>query len=165
MYPLDNTDTKILRALQADGRVPLTQLGGQLGIPHGTARDRIRKLENAGVIEQYTAVISPTRVGYLINCYVQLTLDHRVDVAQSIEALMAIEEVTEIHILAAEIDALVRIWARDVEHLRQILYEKFTEIPGLVRTTTVVVLNSYVKAMPLPAPAGEATSQANPRAG
>ncbi len=150
MYRLDDMDVKILQALQADGRVPLTQLSAELGIPHGTVRDRIRKMENAGVIERYAAVVNPAKVGYLINCFVQLTLDHQVDVNKSIEALMNIEEVTEIHILAAEIDALVRIWARDVEHLRQILYDKFATIPGMTRTTTVVVLNSQVKPAPLP---------------
>ncbi len=150
MYRLDSTDIKILQALQTDGRVPLTQLSTQLGIPHGTARDRIRKMEKAGVIERYVAVVNPAKVGFLINCFVELTLDHQVDVSQPIEALLNIEEVTEIHILAAEIDVLVRIWARDVEHLRRILYEKFTTIPGMVRTTTVVVLNSQVKPVPVP---------------
>jgi DNA-binding Lrp family transcriptional regulator len=149
MYELDDTDAKILQALQTDGRIPLTQLSTQLDIPHGTLRDRIRKMENAGVIERYTAVISPAKVGCHINCFVELTLDHQVEIGGAIKALMNMEEVTEIHTLTGEIDALVRIWARDIEHLRQILYDKFATIPGMVHTNTVVVLSTQVKPLPL----------------
>jgi len=149
MYKLDNTDVKILYALQAEGRMPLTQLSTQLGIPHGTIRDRIRKLENAGVIERYTAVINPAKVGYRINCFIEMTLDHQVEVSRAIDALMKIEEVSEIHLLTGEVDVFVEIWATDIEHLRQILYDKLTTIPGMVRTTTLVVLSKQVKPIPL----------------
>jgi Lrp/AsnC family transcriptional regulator for asnA, asnC and gidA len=149
MYNLDDTDVKILEALQADGRIPLTQLSTQLGIPHGTIRDRIRKMENAGVIERYVAVINPAKAGYLINCFVELTLDHRVDVSQAIDALIQIDEVSELHLLTGEVDVFVGIWARDIEHLRHILYDRFTTIPGMVRTNTLMVLNKQTKPVPL----------------
>ena len=149
MYPLDEIDIKIIQALQADGRAPLTQLSEQLQSPHATIRDRIHKMEKAGVIEGYTAIINPAKIGYLINCYVELVLDHQVETEQAIQALMTIEEVTEIHILTGETDAFVRIWASDIEHLRQILYAKFANIPGMVRTNTVVVLGTRQKPVPL----------------
>ena len=149
MYKLDNLDVKLLVALQTDGRIPLTQLSAQLRVPHGTIRDRIRKLENAGVIERYTAVINPARAGYLINCFIEMTLDHQVEVSRAIDALMKIEEVREIHLLTGEVDVFVEIWARDIEHLRSILYDKLTAVPGMVRTTTLVVLNKQVKPIPL----------------
>jgi DNA-binding Lrp family transcriptional regulator len=149
MYKLDDTDAKILQALQTNGRIPLTQLSTQLNVPHGTLRDRIRKMEKTGVIERYTAVINPAKVGCNINCYVELTLDHQVDTSKAIKALMKMEEVTEIHTLTGEIDALVRIWARDIEHLRQILYDKFAAMPGMVHTNTVVVLSTQIKPLPL----------------
>ena len=149
MYKPDNLDIKLLLALQADGRIPLTQLSAQLGVPHGTIRDRIRKLENAGVIERYTAVINPAKAGYLINCFIEMTLDHQVEVSQAIDALMKIEEVREIHLLTGEVDMFVEIWARDIEHLRSILYDKLTAVPGMVRTTTLVVLDKQVKPIPL----------------
>jgi len=149
VYKPDNLDIKLLLALQADGRIPLTQLSAQLGVPHGTIRDRIRKLENAGVIERYTAVINPAKAGYLINCFIEMTLDHQVEVSQAIDALMKIEEVREIHLLTGEVDVFVEIWATDIEHLRHILYDKLTAVPGMVRTTTLVVLDKQVKPIPL----------------
>jgi DNA-binding Lrp family transcriptional regulator len=145
MYNLDSTDVKILQALQSDGRVPLTQLSDQLGIPHATLRDRIRKLENAGVIERYAAVINPAKVGFMVTCFVELTLDHQVETSRTLAALMNIEEVVTVHLLTGATDALVQIWAKDLEHLRQILYDKFANIPGMIRTSTSVVLDTRVK--------------------
>ncbi|MBM3124843.1 MAG: Lrp/AsnC family transcriptional regulator [Chloroflexi bacterium] len=149
MDNLDNIDIKILHGLQADARLPLTQLSKQLGIPHGTVRDRIRKLEEAGVIEGYAAILNPAKLGYLLNCLVQVTLDQRVEISEAVEALLKIEEVTEIQTLTGEVDAFVRIWARDKEHLRQILYEKLTGVPGMIRTSTIMVLGAYTKPLPL----------------
>jgi len=152
MYKFDNTDIKILQILQTDVRLPLTQLSEQLGIPHGTVRDRIRKMEEAGVIECYTAILNPAKLGFLMNCLVQVTLDQQVENSLAVEALLKIKEVTEIQLLTGEVDAFVRIWAKDVEHLRQILYDKFTSIPGMVRTNTIIVLDTQSKPLPLPAP-------------
>ena len=151
MYKLDNTDVKILHILQTDVKLPLTQLSEQLGIPHGTVRDRVRKMEEAGVIECYAAILNPAKLGFLMNCLVEVTLDQQVENSLAIEALLKIEEVTEIHTLTGDVDAFVRIWARDVEHLRQILYDKFTNIPGMVRTNTIIVLGTHTKPLPLPA--------------
>lgn len=148
MYQLDDTDAKILEALQTDGRVALTQLSDQLGIPHATLRDRIRKLEQAGVIEGYTAIIDMARAGFTISCFVELVLDHQVETKLAIEALMNIEQVTELYLLTGETDVLVRIWARDIEHLREILHVKFAAIPGLLRSNALVVLGKHTKPIP-----------------
>ncbi len=150
MYPLDHLDIQILEALQTDGRATMAQLSERLDIPHATLRDRIRKMENAGVIEGYTAIINPAQVGFPITCFIELVLDHRVETGRAVKALMAIEEVTEVYLLTGETDALVRIWARDVAHLREILYDRFVKIPGLVRTNTLMVLGTHHKRAPLP---------------
>ena len=150
MYKLDRIDAEILKVLQINGRIPVTQLSAQLKIPHATARDRIRKMEEAGVIEGYTVLINPAEVGFLTSGFVQFTLDQQVDLNRTVEALMNIEEVTEIYVLTGDIDALVRIWARDIEHLRRILYEKFNVVPGMIRTSTTVILAKWVKPLLLP---------------
>jgi len=117
---------------------------------YGTVRDRIRKMEDAGVIERYATILNPANLGFLLNCFVEVTLDQQVENNSAIEALLKIEEVTEIHTLTGNMDAFVRIWARDVEHLRRILYDKFTNIPGMVRTNTIIVLGTHAKPLPLP---------------
>ena len=150
MYKLDSIDIKILEILQKDVKLPLTQLSEQLAIPHGTIRDRIRKMEEAGVIEGYAIVLNPAQLGHLMNCLVAVTLDQQVEISLVIEALLKIDEVTEIQILTGDVDAFVRVWATDVEHLRHILYGKFTNIPGMLRTNTIMALGTYTKPLPLP---------------
>lgn len=149
MFKADEIDIKILRILQTDVKLPLTQLSEQLGIPHGTVRDRIRKMEEADVIEGYALLLNPAKLGFLLNCLVEVTLDQQVENDLAIEALLKIEEVTEIQILTGDVDVLVRIRARDLEDLRHILYEKFTSIQGLLRTNTTMVLGTYTKPLSL----------------
>jgi DNA-binding Lrp family transcriptional regulator len=150
MVELDGMDLRILEILQAEGRIPLTRLSVRLDVPHSTVRDRLRRLEEAGAIDSYTAVINPSTVGFPVSAFVMVTLDQRLETASAVEALMNIDEVTETYLLTGDIDVLVRIWARDVEHLRCILYQKFTDVPGLLRTNTVIVLDSQLKPERLP---------------
>jgi Lrp/AsnC family transcriptional regulator for asnA, asnC and gidA len=150
MLQLDSMDIRILRMLQTEGRMPLTKLSGCLNVPHTTVRDRLKRLEEAGVIDRYEAVIDPAKVGFPVSAFVMVTLDQRLETAPAVEALMNVDEVSETYLLTGDIDVLVRIWARDVEHLRYILYQKLNTIPGLIRTNTVIVLDSQSKAEWLP---------------
>jgi DNA-binding Lrp family transcriptional regulator len=151
---MDEVDIKILRILQQEGRIPITQLSAQLEIPHATLRDRIRKMERAGVIDGYKAVIDPVKVGLLITGFVQITLDHRLQssLQETITTLMSIEEVSEFYVLTGETDIFVRIHARDIDHLRQIIFEKLNRIPGFQRSDTGVVLASGRKCFAIPEP-------------
>ncbi len=150
MPELDSTDIRILRMLQTEGRMPLTKLSEFLNIPHTTVRDRIRRMEEAGVIDRYETVINLAKVGFYVLAFVMVTLDQRVDIAKAVEALMDMDEVSETYLLTGDIDLLVRISAKDVAHLRHILYQKFNSIPGLIRTNTVIVLDSQSKPTQLP---------------
>jgi Lrp/AsnC family transcriptional regulator for asnA, asnC and gidA len=150
MLELDSMDIRILRMLQSGGRMPLTKLSGRLSAPHTTIRDRLRRLEEAGVIDRYEAVIDPAKVGFPVSAFIMVTLDQRLETARAVEALMNVDEVSETYLLTGDIDVLVRIWAKDVEHLRYILYQKLNQIPGLLRTNTVIVLDSRCKSERLP---------------
>ena len=144
---LDSIDVKILRILQREGRIPITQLSAHLNIPHATVRDRIRKMESEGVIEGYEAVIKPARIGLSITGFVQITLDHRLQTSlqHTIDALMSIPEVSEFHVLTGETDIFLRIHATDMDHLRDIIFEKLYKMPGFQRSNTGVVLASGKK--------------------
>lgn len=150
MGQLDSVDVMILEMLQSDGRVPLTKLSASLHLPHTTLRDRLRRLEESGVITHYSAVIEPAQVGLPVSAFVMVTLDQQLETSQAVDALMDIEEVTETYLLTGDVDVLVRISARDVEHLRHILYQKFVNVPGLLRTNTMIILDSCLKRGRLP---------------
>jgi DNA-binding Lrp family transcriptional regulator len=135
--------------------MPLTHLGDQLGLAHSTIRDRVRRMEEAGVITGYQVQICPERLGWTICGYIMLTTDQRVPISLAIKALARVPEVAETYLLSGDVDVLVKIWARDIPHLSEIVYEKIRLIPGLQRMNTVLVLGKQIKPGAVPIAGGE----------
>ena len=150
MERLDDLDVQIIDILQAEGRIPVTHIGSSIGVPHTTVRDRIQRLEEEGVIEGYTAVINPAKVGYLISCLVHVTMEQKMELEETIAMLRGIDEVTEFLVLTGGTDIAVRIYARDIGHLRDIIYDKIKSIPGFLRSNTQVVLASGTAPLAFP---------------
>lgn len=142
MEKLDALDIQIIDILQSEGRIPVTQIGARIDVPHPTVRDRIRRLEEEGVIEGYAAVINPAKVGYLISCLVQVSMEQNLELDETLAVLRGIDEVTEFLVLTGATDIAVRVYARDIDHLRDIIYRKIKSIPGFIRSNTQVVLAS-----------------------
>ncbi len=142
MEKLDALDIQIIDILQSEGRIPVTKIGARINVPHTTVRDRIQRLEEEGVIEGYAAVINPGKVGYLISCLVQVTMEQKMDLEETITVLRGIDEVTEFLVLTGGTDIAVRVYARDINHLRDIIYRKIKSLPGFIRSNTQVVLAS-----------------------
>jgi Lrp/AsnC family transcriptional regulator, leucine-responsive regulatory protein len=142
MDKLDKLDIQIIDILQSEGRIPVTQIGARIDVPHTTVRDRIQRLEEEDVIERYAAVINPAKVGYLISCLVHVTMEQKMDLEETISVLRGIDEVTEFLVLTGGTDIAVRVYSRDIDHLRDIIYRKIKSIPGFIRSNTQVVLAS-----------------------
>ncbi len=150
MDKLDRLDIQIIQILQTEGRIPITQIGARINVPHTTVRDRIQRLEDEGVIEGYTAVINPAKLGYLISCLVHITVEQKLQLEETIAVLRGIDEVTEFLVLTGDTDIAVRLYARDVDHLREIIYNKIKTIPGFLRSNTHIVLISGTEPIKIP---------------
>ncbi len=149
MYTLDELDRKILDILQADGRASHVQIARQLGVGHTRVRDRILRMEQVGVIRGYRAEIDPTVLGWDVLCIVQMTTDQQQDFDRLVEDILAIDEVVEVTNVTGEVDAHVRVWARDVAHLREILYNKLSVLPAHKSTNSTIVLKRWTKPLNL----------------
>lgn len=149
MYELDKLDKQILAILQQDGRSSHVNIAKQLGVGHTRVRDRILRMEEAGVITGYRAVVDPARLGHNILCIVQMETEQRLDFEEMVDQLLAVDEVIEVANVTGEMDAHIRIWARDVAHLRNILYHKLSILPAHKRTTTTLVLKRWTKPLGL----------------
>lgn len=145
MLPLDNLDKKVLALLQKNGRASHTEIARQLKVGHTRVRDRILRMEEAGVITDYRAVINPQVLGYGIHCAILIEVDQRHDFDTFVDDLMAMDEVVEVVNLTGEYDVIVRIWARDIAHLRDVLYNKISALPAHVRTLSNMVLDHRQK--------------------
>ena len=149
MFKLDELDRKILKILQLDGRASHVNIAKQVGVGHTRVRDRVLRLEEAGVIEGYQANINPATIGQGIHCLVQFEADQRQDFEAFIQSLMRIDEVVEVVNVTGQIDAYIRIWARDIAHLREIIYNKLSPLPAHKSTNSSIVLKQWQKPLEL----------------
>jgi Lrp/AsnC family leucine-responsive transcriptional regulator len=145
LYELDELDKQILTILQQDGRASHVSIAKQLHTSHTRVRDRVLRLEEVGIIEGYRAVINPTVLGQGILCVVQVEVDQSMDFNEFVEQLLHIDEVIEVMNMTGPFDAQVQIWARDVPHLRDILYDKISVLAAHKSTTSTIVLQRWEK--------------------
>ena len=149
MVELDELDKQILQILQEDGRASNVSIGKRVGVGHTRVRDRILRMEEAGVITGYQAVINPFIMGLGILCIVQLKVDQGLDFIELVNQLLQIDEVIEVSNVTGEFDAHIRIYARDVTHLRDILYNKLSMLPAHKSTSSTIVLQQWHKPLGL----------------
>ncbi|UIN19616.1 Lrp/AsnC family transcriptional regulator [Herbaspirillum frisingense] len=135
---LDRLDWRILEALQHDARMSNTELGKQIGLSQPAITARIRKLEDRGVIEGYTARINPGLVGHNISAMVRIRTTHA-EIKRCLFAFEAMPEIIEAHRITGEDCFIVRVVVEEMAQLE-------AAIDALARfgpVTTSVILASY----------------------
>lgn len=137
---IDDIDRKVLTELQEDARVSYAELGRRVGLTTPAVIERVRKLEDAGVITGYRAEIDPAKVGLPIIAFVRMSITG-VDYSHIIEVAEQSEEVLECHRGTGGDSFIMKVAVSSVEHLQQII-DKLTPY-GI--TTTAIVLSSPVK--------------------
>ncbi|MBK6513355.1 MAG: Lrp/AsnC family transcriptional regulator [Polyangiaceae bacterium] len=157
---LDAIDRKILSLLQDNGRMTNAALAEAVGLTPTPMLQRIRKLEQSGVITGYMAMVDPSKVGRAVLAFIHVTLrSHGVPVHQRFLELVArLPEVLECHHIAGEEDFLLKIAVRDIAEVETFLLRRLgaTDVIGRVKTT--FVLSTSKRTGPLvPAGAEEAT--------
>ncbi len=140
---MDKIDVEILRGLQENGRITNSELAKGVGLSAPSVLERVRKLEDSGVIVRYTTLVDPKKVGRGTTCFVAVSLSlHQL---RSIKAFQSrieeIPEVMECHHITGEEDFLLRVVVRDMQHYEELLLSRLTNIPGLSRLKTMVVLS------------------------
>ena len=148
---LDTFDLAIIEALQRDARASLQELSAQVGLTASPCWTRIRRMEQAGVIEGYTVRVNPAAVGLGDTVIVQATLDSHSEEALAAfgEALAQIPEVLEAYLVSGDYDYIIRIAVSDTRDYERLLREKFYRIPGLRHSKSSFVLRT-LKAGGLP---------------
>lgn len=141
---LDRYDRAILRALSEDGRLPVTELARRIGLSKTPTQARVKRLEDAGVIAGYRAVLSPIRMGLAHVAYVEVRLsDTREAALQAFNrAVRALPEIEECHMMAAGFDYLMKVRTRDIGDYRRVLGEHISTLPHVASTSTYVAMEA-----------------------
>ncbi len=137
---IDEIDRKILHELQIDARTSYAELGRRVGLTTPAVIERVRKLEDAGVIVGYRAEIDTAKIGLPITAFVRMSITG-VDYSHIIEVAQQSNEVLECHRGTGGDSFIMKVAVASVEHLQEII-DKLTPY-GI--TTTAIVLSTPVK--------------------
>jgi Lrp/AsnC family leucine-responsive transcriptional regulator len=139
---LDRFDLAILQALQQDARISLQELSGKVGLTSSPCWSRIKRMEEAGVIEGYTVRVNPSKVGLADTVIVQVTLNDHSDQAlfEFGKALADIPEVLEAFLVSGDYDYYLRLAVSDTRDYERLLRERLYKIPGIRHSKSSFVL-------------------------
>lgn len=143
----DKTDYKILRLLQENGRITNLQLASNVGLSPAPTLERVRKLENAGFIKSYHAVVDEEKLGLGIKSFIQISLDfHTHDAIPGfVEAVHKIEEVTECHHVTGQCDFILKVFVKDIKAYENVIMEKISRIPHVKTFQTMMIMSTSKK--------------------
>lgn len=137
---LDDVDRALLRALQEDATQSYAALGAAAGLSAGSAHDRVRKLRARGVIRRTTIDVDPAAADRGVLSFVMLEAGSWM--GESHEALAAIPEIQEAHVIAGSAALLLKVRTASPEALQSTLRRIF-EVEGVTGTNTTVVLETF----------------------
>lgn len=152
---MDTNDIKTLGLLQEDGRASWTRLGEFLGVTGPAAAERVRRLEQRGVIRGFTALIDPESVGLALTAFIAVSLEKPTHRAAFLERVQALPEIQECHHCTGDDDYLLKVRCRGVSDLDRVINTELKAVRGVLRTRTTIVMRTSKDspALALPAPA------------
>ncbi|MFP9114061.1 Lrp/AsnC family transcriptional regulator [Flavobacterium sp. RHBU_3] len=142
---IDGIDKEILRYLMEDARKPILQIAGKIGISGAAIHQRLRKLEQSGVISGSKFTVNTKVLGYSTMAFVGIYLDKASSNPEAVKELKKIPEVLECHYTTGNWSILIKIICRDNEHLMQLLNNRIQPIPGVSRTETFISLEQQIE--------------------
>ena len=151
---LDRTDLRLLALLQKQGRAPNSEIAAQVNLSPSACLRRIQRLEAAGVIGGYAALVDPKSVGLGLQAFVRVQLEkhEQSGVALFADKVRHWDEVVTCHALTGDMDYLLHVVVQDLEHFSRFLLDKLLDASGVADVNSSFVLRT-VKAFggwPLP---------------
>ena len=147
---LDETDRQILELLQANARETQVEIAKAVGLAPSAVQERIRKLEARGTLRGFVAQIDPKALDLGLLAFVAVRSDTAGSESRIAQSLSELPEVLEVHHVAGDDCYLIKVRARDAEHLGQLLRTRFSRIAGVRSTRTTIVLETVKETSRLP---------------
>ena len=141
---LDAIDRKILKFLVKNARMPYLEIARECGISGAAIHQRIKKLEDTGVVLGSRMIVNPKKVGLDVCAFVNLHIQDPMMTNAAIERIKHIPEVVECHFITGEFGMLLKIYCSDHNHLMDVICNKLTSIPGIRKTETWLSLNQAI---------------------
>jgi len=147
---MDTIDISVLGALQANGRESWARIGEKVGLTGPAVAERVRRLEERGVIQGYAALIAADAAGFPLTAFVSVTLAGPAHRAVFLARVAQLPEIQECHHVTGDDDYLLKLRCRGPSDLDRLLTEELKGGPGVARTRTQVALRSEKESVGLP---------------
>jgi DNA-binding Lrp family transcriptional regulator len=151
-YKLDAIDLKILKLLQENSKITNLELSKQIGLSPAPTLERVKKLEQSGIIESYHAKVDSSKLGLNVSTFILVNLAWQKENALDnfIEKIKTVPEVTECYIITGDGDFLLRVICKDIPSYEQLLFKKLSQIEEVERLKTFMTLSKVKKSKLLP---------------
>lgn len=149
---LDPIDRKILQILQENGNITNAQLAKDIGLSPAPTLERVKKLEQSGIIQSYHAELNKEKIGIGVSIFVLVTLSsHKMNQINAfVEKIKLIPEVIECHHITGQGDFLLKILAKDIPSYQMLILDTLSQIEEIGNMRSMVNLNTYKHSKVIP---------------
>jgi len=149
---LDKIDLGILEILQENSKITNLDLSKKIGLSPAPTLERVKKLEQSGIIESYHALVNPQSIGLNVKTFVLVSLAWQKENALNnfMEKIKSIKEITECYIITGEADFLIKIICKDIPTYEQLLFKTLSQIEEIERLKTLMTLSTLKDSKILP---------------
>jgi Lrp/AsnC family transcriptional regulator, regulator for asnA, asnC and gidA len=142
---IDNLDKKILTMISKNARTPFLEIARECDVSGAAIHQRIQRLMKIGVITGSEFIISPQKVGYSTCAYMGIFLEKASLYQTVVKQLAQIPEIVECHYTTGTYSIFIKIYAKDNNHLKQVINDRLQSIEGISRTETFISLEESIK--------------------
>lgn len=145
MEKIDELDRKILEIISQNARIPFKDVAAECGVSRAAIHQRVQRLIDLGVIIGSGYFVNPKSLGFSTCTYVGIKLEKGSLYKSVVEEFMKIPEIVECHFTTGPYTMLIKLYARDNEHLMELLNHKMQSIAGVTATETLISLDQSIK--------------------
>jgi Lrp/AsnC family transcriptional regulator for asnA, asnC and gidA len=150
MEKIDNLDKKILSIVMRNARIASKDVAVECGVSRAAIHQRIQRLIDMKVITGSGYTVNPKTLGYTTCTYIGVNLERGAMYREVVPEIEKIQEVVECHFTTGPYSMLLKLYARDNEHLMELLNDRIQNIPGVTGTETLISLdNSIDRTIPM----------------
>jgi len=149
-HSIDEIDAKILELLQRDGRMKRSDVAEEVDLSISAVSERMRKLEERGVIQGYRAIVDAKRLHLDITAFIRVSVDGSEKYADFVDRVTDMEEVLEVHSITGAGSHVLKVRTKNTTALERFL-SQIQAIPGVTQTTTSIVLSTFKESRAVPA--------------
>ncbi len=149
---LDKIDWGILKILQENSKITNLELSKRIGLSPAPTLERVKKLEQSGIIESYHAHVNPQSIGLNVQTFVLVSLAWQKKNARQnfLEKVQSIDEIVSCYIITGEADFLIKVVCKDIPTYEQLLFKTLSQIEEIERLKTLMTLSTVKDSMVLP---------------